>query len=248
LGYELRLYAPQFQPTFDPDARRPSPPRRGVASTVSLSWFFSNARRFAFSISPEEGQVFRATLRRSGPELGGDFNFTSLDWRYQTYLEMPWEEHHVLGIRLAGGASAGDIGFRSVFGLGGSGLRDPLLQVLRGEIFTAGTLRGYRPAAFAGNFFLLGTAEYRFPMFDVDRGVSALPIYLRRLYGAVFSDAGSVGSGVFTFAAVKPSVGAELRAEMTLFYGTALNARLGLARGLAREGIWEFYLTLGPSF
>ena len=247
-GYEYRHFDPRFRLTFKPDQTRPLLPREGSTGTVSLGFFFSNARGFTNSVSAEEGHVVTVSLRHSGPWTGGTFAFSSVEGAWQTYLRAPWLQHHVFALRLAGGLAVGDVGNRPVFGLGGLPLTDPLLQLLFGSRSGAGALRGYPSAAFAGNSYALGTLEYRFPLLVVDQGVSTLPFFLQRLHGAAFSDVGSVGNRAFEPGPLKPSVGLELRTDLVLGYSLGTQLRFGVARGLAEEGETDVYLTLGSSF
>lgn len=53
------------------------------------------------------------------------------------------------------------------------------------------TLRGDEPVAVAGRSYLLGKAEYRFPIIHIVRGDSTLPIFVNRVTGTAFFDYGS---------------------------------------------------------
>ena len=109
------------------------------------------------------------------------------------------------------------------------------------------TLRGYRPGAFSGSFYVLGNAEYRFPIVRIDAGLWTLPFYLKRLHGAVTCDVGEAGDA-WTWRGIKTSVGLELRAEVLLGYAIPATLRLGYARGLAKEGVDDFFFALGGSY
>ena len=102
------------------------------------------------------------------------------------------------------------------------------------------TLRGYPSVIEAGRSYLLGNAEYRFPIVNVDRGLSTLPIFLNRISGNVFFDYGSAFD-VFPDAQFKSGTGAELWFESTLGYFVSFNWRLGYARGLASGGMDKLY-------
>jgi hypothetical protein len=247
VGYELRYFDPRFVVSYQPDSLRPTIPRRGTTAVVSGSFFFSNARGYADSVSAEEGHALAVIARHSSRYTGGTFAFTSGEARYQTYLRMPWLEHHVVALQLTGGAAGGDLGARAVYALGGSSLADPILQLVRGQ-YGSPTLRGYPPGALFGNAFALGTLEYRFPIAIVDEGIDTLPIYLRRIHGAAFADAGTVADQPFRYATPKASAGVEVRAEITLGYALTTTARLGIAQGLSNGGVTQPYLTLGASF
>src|SRR5262249_35606741 len=98
------------------------------------------------------------------------------------------------------------------------------------------------------NAYALATFEYRFPIANLDAGLDTLPLFLRRLHGDVFCDVGSAGDPPLRLQAFHPSVGAELKTELTAVYALGTELRLGLARGLSNGGIWDAYLSVGSSF
>ncbi len=248
LGYELRRYDPfPWAQTIEPDGPVPFIPEQGLASTAIVGLSFSNAQRFANAISAERGQSLSLTLRATRPELGGDFSATSIEAVFAKYLLMPWAEHHALALRLAGATGVGDLGQRRLFSLGGIGIRDPLIDALNLRTSTGVALRGYKPGAFAGNSYVLGNFEYRFPLWLQGFGPWTFPLYLRRLSGALFCDVGEAAN-TLTAKKLRPSVGGELRDEIFLGYGLLTNVRLGFARGLGEGGISEWYLALGGAF
>jgi outer membrane protein assembly factor BamA len=96
-------------------------------------------------------------------------------------------------------------------------------------------LRGYPAFSVAGNQYHLLNAEYRFPIVDVDRGYSTLPVFLGRISGNFFADYG----GAFDRLDQQHwtdqfhlGVGAELWAELTVGYFLAAQLRFGYARGV----------------
>ncbi|MGC4113559.1 MAG: BamA/TamA family outer membrane protein [Myxococcales bacterium] len=248
LGYELRYYDPwAVEAPHDPTGELPFKADKGLAATLSLSLGFSNTQRFANSISAERGVSARLNLRGGRPEWGSQFEYYSAEGAIATYLAMPWLEHHVLALRLMGGASYGGVGGRRVFSLGGLSVHDPILDLLQLAGLNGAGLRGYRPGAFSGSYYTLFNAEYRFPIVRVDAGLWTLPIYVRRIHAAVTFDVGEA-TDTWTWRGLRPSVGAELRAELYLGYALSTTLRLGYAHGLAPEGVDDFFFGLGNSF
>lgn len=247
-GYEWRHLLPRFRATFAPDLAEVTLPSRGTAGDLSIGVSFGSARGSSEAISAEEGHSLGLQVHHSGPETFGSFRFSTVTFRHQTYLLMPWSSHHVLAAFLFGGVATGDLGGRAPFGLGGVSLQDPVLQLLGLKATGSGNLRGYRPDAFFGKSVGLASLEYRFPAVTVDRGPYTLPVFLRRIHGAVFSDLGATGPAPFELSAPKPSAGLEARFETGALYSVVTNIRLGLARGFAPEGIWEGFLTAGGPF
>jgi outer membrane protein assembly factor BamA len=162
----------------------------------------------------------------------------------------------VLALR---GDLAADLGARSPgFDVGGAN-GGSLPIALEVDVFGRGLsfpVRGYPEAAQSGNRALTGSAEYRFPVARVERGVGLLPLYLDRLTGDLFADAGTAWcAGVCPrIGAASPdphplvSFGAELLAEFRLGYHTPVPLRLGVAMPLREGGGPEVYLRLGRAF
>jgi hypothetical protein len=248
LGCQLTYYDPfALPPPREPDGALPFFPDRGLAATASVGLGFSNAQRFANAISAERGWSASVSLRGAGQEIGSQFRYATVEAAVSKYLLMPWLEHHALAMRLAGAVGVGDLGRRRLYAIGGIGFHDPLLDALNLRTTGGVALRGYKPGQFAGNNYLLGNLEYRFPLWVQNFGAWTLPFYLRRLHAAVTFDVGEAGQKL-DWRQLRPSAGFELRDEMYLGYGLLTNLRLGYARGLGPEGINEFFVALGGGF
>ena len=129
-------------------------------------------------------------------------------------------------------------------------------------------LRGYPFGADKGDLYWLGTAEYRFPIWQIQRGVGTIPAYVRHIAGAVFIDTGNAflspaQSGqpgsvrALGQAAIEDplvGVGAELQLRSVLLWADAVSGRLGYAVGIGpygykpEYGLYTFYFQLGSSF
>lgn len=248
VGWEGRYFAPWDQPApHDPTEDLPFKVDRGFASTLSLSLGFSNVQSFPNGISPERGLSLRLNLRGARPEWGSRFRYAAVEGSLTKHTAMPWLEHHALALRLTGGWSTGDLGGRRVFSLGGLSLHDPILDLVQWTGVYGAGLRGYRPGAFSGSTYTLLNAEYRFPIARVDRGLWTLPLYLRRIHGAVTCDVGEAADK-WTWRGLKASAGLELRGEIYIGYAVTVTLRAGYARGFMKEGVDDFFLGLGNSF
>jgi hypothetical protein len=248
LSYELQNFTVDRNPLGVPT----SP---GLLGAATLTWSFSDAKRFVRSVSAEQGQRFAVALRVSDRALGSDFSFWQTTASASKFLAMPWSTrgvpwHHVLALRGSFGASGGDLSNRHDYFLGGFQQADVVRSVLNPASAPVRILRGFVRDAFHGTAYALGTVEYRFPMLDVDVGAWTLPVYLRRLNGAVYTDVGDA----FTFDRrdfkLHAGAGAELRAEVVLGWVLPTDLRLGCARGLERSplAIFDCYLALGGVF
>ena len=88
----------------------------------------------------------------------------------------------------------------------------------------------------------LVSAEYRAPLLWIEHTSATFPVYLRRLSGAAFVDAGDAFSGALKLDDVRYGVGAELRLQMVLVYYIESEIQLGFARGLSKGGSDHIYL------
>ena len=230
-------------------------PPDGRVSRFTFQLSYSDVFRFVRSISPERGQAFTLTFRVADPALGSDFAYRQLSGSFTRYFAMPWTWndvplHHAVAFRFAGGLSRGDLSERHLFGLGGFGQSSSIDALINPQNAPVSVLRGFIPGAFYGEEYLLGTVEYRFPILEVERGAWTLPVYLRRLHAAIFSDAGDAFTGPLDRFKLNVGAGAELRAELVLGWYLPTNVRLGCAHGLTESpgSTLDCYFALGGIF
>jgi hypothetical protein len=243
------------------DVHVPSLPTRGFFSSVGASWRYGKGQSYALSISPERARSVaisaEVTTRALGSYTFDDVNArvpfdqvqATAEWR--EYVTNPWVPNHVLALKFAGGASLGDRFAYGSFRLGGT-FSENGITVVPSEWRS---LRGFYPASDAGEWYWLTSGEYRFPLWNVDRGVGTFPVFVRNISAAVVADAGNAfddveGAGIEQ---TLVGVGAELRLYTILGYGVGLTTRLGYAVSVAGGGIAPgeldgFYATLGSSF
>jgi hypothetical protein len=237
------------------------PPSVGVALTGG----YSSVRRYAYSISPEQG--FRLTSRleehrytRAFPTETDPRSYLRSVTQARAYLPLPLAgfARHVLAARVDLGIDGGNgsPGFDVGGASGGSAPLPVELASLGGGLTFP--VRGYPEGAQFGTRALTASAEYRFPLWLVQRGIRVLPIFLDRLSGDLFADAGTAcftggcprfdpgdpGGGVLT------SVGAELTTTLQVGFGAALPLRVGVAQPLDpdRPRRPQLYLRVGASF
>ena len=92
------------------------------------------------------------------------------------------------------------------------------------------SLRGYSNniPELTGRKARLGSAEYRFPLFTLHKGISSWPIGLHKMHGTIFYDTGAAGaSNDFTYYS---SAGAEISAQLDLGYAFIADVSLGFAQ------------------
>ena len=249
------------------------PTEAGGAATLG----YSTSRRYEYSVSPENGFVVAGSVegRRYLDEIGDDESgrgYLRTTGRAQHYLPFnAWGyARHVLGLRLAGGADRGAFtpGY-TIGGTGGGVSAFPLSTfVSLGDELDL-PVRGYADGVQFGDRAAAGTLEWRFPIELVQRGYRVMPVYLDRLWGTAFFDAGRTWCSADCLArAGRPgdqsttlaSVGAELGLNLSLSYLPPFPVRAGIgiplrAVNVATEGgvvrdtpAPRAYLTFGLSF
>jgi len=196
---------------------------------LRLKYSLSNYKKFTDSISPENGFQIRISGEWTDQLLASDAvneerNIRG-DFRY--YIEMPWSDHHVLGLRVAAGWTWGDQQQFGVYRLGGP-FGEGTFASYSSKVFP---LRGLSGITYAGDHAFMFSAEYRWPLIlDVNRGVGTLPVFMDKLFLNLFVDGGDIRFRTSTsdlFSRMLVSAGAELNGRIVVGYGLALNTRLG---------------------
>ncbi|MGH7270726.1 MAG: hypothetical protein ACREJ3_09875, partial [Polyangiaceae bacterium] len=208
---------------------------------------YSNAQGYLWSIGNERGFDVGVSLDVADPALASDSTGYAATFNFATYFAMPWLRHHNLALHVSGGASADNRGGNGPFYVGGF-IDLPVVDVVRNQLIQGGIqLRGYPVVAEVGSYYTLLNAEYHFPIINVDRGPSTLPIFLERISGAAFVDYGSAFDSPET-AQFKTGAGGELWFDVTLGYILDFTFRAGYARGLASGGIDKTYFVAAVPF
>lgn len=237
-----RAYDPlDFAPRF------PTGPDRNASLSLSVS--YSDADVFHYdAVSVESGRASGLTLRVRHPALLSDYTTAEITWSHREYV--PLWFRHVLALRLSGAFGRGETGRRVLYGLGAPLERSWFLDALDGIAYGSTFLRGYPSGTARGDRYVLGTAEYRLPLFDVDRGFSTLPLFMRRLKVAAFTDWAQATEGTLGWHPddFLRSVGLELVSEALVGWKQPLSLRFGYAWGLDDGGEGQMYFYLGSWF
>lgn len=221
-------------------------PPEGPRRTVFARYQFADNYRSGYAISPESGQVLGIDYEKALPVAGGGTTYDRVSADFRRYQELPWR-HHVLAVRAAGGVNVGRPD--GDFYLGGAGSSN--LVTIMDERYIAGVdsgaLRGYSTGQLSGDRMALASLEYRFPLWEIQRGPGTLPLFFRRLSGAVFTDAGWIGRGSLPN---DPRFGFGVEARTTMdVINVPTELRLGFAQGThPQEGGPHFILEAGISF
>lgn len=245
-----------------------SPPPRSTHLDANAALSFSNAQRRAFSFSREDGisAFVQGRLRReTGIErerrgvAGRDRSYTEVLGEASAYKAIggPGFANHVLALRFSGGAAFGPGADRRHFDAGGAeGAREALTGLgLFGGSPLLFPLRGYPENYRSGRIAWTASAEYRFPLLMIDRGLGAFPFFFDRVHGSVFFDAGNAWGPDRDEPGrnnprmpVLASTGAELSAIVLPLYARGMTLRAGVAVPLRVLSGPTFHLRLGNAF
>lgn len=226
VGYDRQHFSSlsTLPPWFAYDGTTPA---QGVLAGTRLSYLFNNAKMYGYSISPEDGRSVELGYQHAEESIGSDFNVrkSTVDWH--EYINIP-VKHHVLLLRGFAGKSTGDVFAQGAFQLGGDNPGDITINVEEKNVY----LRGYPANEYRGQKAVLASAEYRFPVHNIEWGGGNTPFFFKRVHGAVFAEAGNAWDGAYNSADLKKSIGAEARLDMTLSYFVPITVRAGLAHAL----------------
>lgn len=223
----------------------------------------SSVRSFALSVGPQEGYSIAAAVEghryaRSLQPEDEPAGYLRLIGRSRGYRAVRMGgSTHVLALR---GDLGLELGSRSPgFDVGGAS-GGSLPGAIDLEIFGDGAsfpVRGYQEGVQFGNRAVTASAEYRFPLLRVERGIGLLPVYLDRFTGDFFVDAGTAWCSARCPARlaaapdeprVLTSIGGELVTELRFGFHTPVPLRLGLALPLREDHAPEVYLRVGRAF
>ena len=249
-----------------PRLSNPPPERTFAELRTTLS--ASTARRQPFSLSREGGvsAFVSGRVRHEtgvGPEArgvpGGDRSFREVVGEAAAYKALggPGFANHVLALRVSAGTAFGPGANRFHFEAGGA--EGAAERVTGFGLFGGSSLlfpaRGFPENARHGRTAWSASAEYRFPLALVDRGLGPFPLYFDRLHGSAFVDLGNAwgpgdgfGGPANPRRAALVSAGAELSAIVVPLYGRSLAFRAGVGVPVAGGSGARFHIRLGNAF
>ncbi len=123
-------------------------------------------------------------------------------------------------------------------------VKSSTLGILPSDAFDERSLRGYPDRAYASRSAVVGSLDYRFPIWRIYRGLGTDPVYLEHLSGLVFGE-----TAWFPSSASKvtlPAAGGGIELAMTLFVRIPLNVSLQYHHGFnrSRGGVGELFTAL----
>jgi len=230
------------------------PTRELLEARMTLA--VSSARAHAWSMSAEAGATAAIALRqrwevalpdtlrgRSG--VDGGLREAVVTVRAYHGVRGPGFANHVMAVRLGGGLARGPGAGMDHFDVGG--------------VHRPFRVRGYPSGVVRGRAVWNASVEWRFPLAVLDRGAATWPVYLDRLSGALFVDAGgnagrgpgaTGGGGVAGANSTTEvaSVGVEFILSHALFWDGLRQVAVGLAVPVGSVRAPAAHLRFGWSF
>lgn len=227
----------------------PTPDR--TDNVLGYALVYDSTWRYPLSISRSHGVQLSVAAETSDALSGSNYSGEVYTADGRAFLPLGGE--HVLALRAAYGWGTKN---PRPFLVGGSdsGTEEPLpldTAVVNSPFNRRHVaLRGYDSGlpGLTGRRMAIGSAEWRFPLTRVERGYMAPPIGLHQLSGALFAETGDAWQDGHHPDALATDAGAEVHADVVLFYDLAMHVRLGYAYGFADNGGSHVYLQLGSSF
>ncbi len=248
-----------MKPTSDYTLARPT----SRLGEVAVSTSFVTARSHSFQMGMTRGvNLFALARLRTEMSLpdslksvaGVDRSFKEVVGRVRAAVPL-WSTArvtHVLALQASGGIASGSGAGPGHFDVGGASGRPETLT--GGELFGGRFLffpvRGYLTSTRFGPYAWTMSAEYRFPLALINRGVGAWPLHFDRMIGALFFDAGNAWGpdAANPLRATLASVGAEVTLELLMLYDVQLRVRTGVAFPIVAGSGARVYMRVGLPF
>ncbi|MGE0548544.1 MAG: hypothetical protein AB7O24_02505 [Kofleriaceae bacterium] len=234
---------------LDPNERmRVTPPVDYVQAGVGMRVGYSRTRGVTFGLGPQSGFDTAIALRFDHPALGATYHNVTVSYSLNVFQRL-WGDTPVLSARLAGAFRAGDLVRLGAYGLGGVPPQDVVRSIVEStRAGSTGYLRGFVTRSAVGNQYHLLNLEYRQELWQIERGLATLPIYLRRLHFAALSDIGTAFDTTFRASDhLRVSVGGALRLDAFFGYFVPGTFEIGYSRGVTTGGIGESWFLLTGS-
>jgi hypothetical protein len=231
----------------DPNDITPRVPLTDYVQTgLGVRLVYSSLDSTLHGVGPQAGMDLSLSTRFDLPELGATYRAVTVSYAGRWFAQIPRGRYFPsVAMRLAGAIRSGELVRTGSFGLGGLPSQDLVASVLDStRVSSTGLLRGYPVRTVSGNQFHLLNTEVRRVVWNIERGLSTLPIYAQRLHVACLWDLAAAWDRAFTGQAVRTSVGGALRLDLVFGYFIGGTLELGISRGLTARGVTDSWMLL----
>jgi hypothetical protein len=215
-------------------------------AVLAAGWQIDSTRASPMAISPQDGARVKVALSRELKQLGSDLDSGKVvvDARRYTRLGPA-----VLVSRLGGGWTFGPRPSRSAFSVGG--LATPALLDPAGD--EPAVLRGYQTPDGSdrsryGRRIAFSNLELRIPLARPQRGLRALPFFVRHLHLSASIDAAAVAPLRLNLGSARVGASVGLGANLFLGHRIPVTVQGGVGRGLTRDGATVPWFSIGFPF
>ncbi len=213
---------------------------------LAAAWVLDSTRTYPMSISPQDGVRVRVAATRELKALGSDLDFSKVIVDARAYSRLG---STVLVTRLGGGWTLGPASPRRAFSVGG--LASPALLDPVGD--QPAVLRGYETPdgtddTRSGRKLAFGNLDWRIPLGHPQRGIGALPFFVRHLHLTASLDAAAVSSFRLNLSSARVGVSLGLGADVFLGHRIPLTLQGGIGQGLTRDGRTVPWFSIGFPF
>jgi hypothetical protein len=226
----------------NPNFLPPQIPTTGFDARLSANFEIATVQRQAYDISQSWGYVFDFGASYRDPYMGSQKRDYGLSWRLEQFFRFDFRES-VIALAYNGAWDAPVV-------VGGLPAQPgPIFDYIagtRGSPVDYARLRGFPQRA--GDKLQLVQLEYRALIVRINRGFQTLPMFVRRIHAALFSDIGDAWTARFRPQNLGVGVGGELRLDWSTDYGNELTLRLGVAQGLTVDGVFQYYTSMTKVF
>lgn len=239
MGYGFEVYRNRdYDLVFvDPNAPAIRMPAVGRKGSLSFRLAYSATEGRQFGSGAETGRRSRVEVSVLHRALASDFEGIGFELSHAEFIRMPWRGHHVLALGASGGWASRGLDRFGYFRIGGYGSSQDVLVTILGQGSTGegGRIRGYPYRVAVARHMAMFNVEYRFPLFELGRGPSSVPLFMRRLRGAVFSDWGAAWNQRLDKEDWYGSIGGTLFFDLMAGYKSGTNISFQYARTLDED-------------